>query len=927
MALGTVTSGRATRKALSAKSRVQIAPPGNAAKKRLSGYISLMIRIAGTLVGLLAVCGSAGAQKLPLPEWQPSAAQKYGAESSSRLLDPGSPSHAPQQPHAVADGGSNAADATVITAPIFRDTGNTQGKGDDISLPACPSGGTDTAEDAWYKLTLPQGGTLTAWTTCAEPGIPTYDTRLGIFREDLTLVTCNDDDPTCGLQSRISNLSLSAGTYYIVVDGYNGLEGPYELNVEWQGPGPPCIGSNASTATVIPSLPFSEAHDLSNDCDDYLVTCELGGNQGGPDHWYRVTVDAPVFMSVTTTCDTALIDTRVAILDADQNELYCNDDAPLCPSGQSAIVDALLAEGTYYLVIDGADFVGGMYAVQVDTTHAPPGAIVDQPPDILTRMNELFDHDIVTNIVPGRTHLRLSNATANLGPGKLHLYGVLPDNGDGTQDVRQRVWQNIGTFFDRDAGAFLYHPEHGHIHVQDWAVYRLRAVAPDGGVGPIVVEGSKTSFCIVDVLVHDNTLPGFPPNPRYVSCGSSIQGLSVGWADVYTKNLQGQYIDITGVPDGDYWLESEADPLDHILEVDETNNIARIRITIGSPNSINPDAYEPNDQISDLDSRVVGAPNSPVLGPCGPSRTISGLTIHAAGNNDFFRFYMPATGGTGDEVRVDFANASGNLDLELRSAAGAVLAVSTSTANFERIPMNGYPAGWYNVRVYGVPGATSPFYSITVNPSQNGTPAIAVLHPPAGNTYIPETGVYTATWTASDPEGNETWVDVYVNTSPVLDGNEMFLLSSQSTPGAQGLYVINPAGLPLNTYYVYARITDGGTVAGDWSSGTFTILPLTGVAEIVEASAWRLLPTAPNPFNPHTLLRLQVRHESHVSWRIFDARGAVVRTLQNGPLSQGVHARTWDGRDDRGRAVASGTYYMKVEANGFTGRQKLTLLR
>src|SRR2546428_14147656 len=35
-------------------------------------------------------------------------------------------------------------------------------------------------------------------------------------------------------------------------------------------------------------------------------------------------------------------------------------------------------------------------------------------PDIITRTNELYDHDIVTNIVPGRTHLRLSNATANI---------------------------------------------------------------------------------------------------------------------------------------------------------------------------------------------------------------------------------------------------------------------------------------------------------------------------------------------------------------------------------------------------------------------------------------------------------------------------------------------------------------------------------
>ncbi len=548
-------------------------------------------------------------------------------------------------------------------------------------------------------------------------------------------------------------------------------------------------------------------------------------------------------------------------------------------------------------------------------------------PDIITRTNELYDYDIVTNIVPGRTHLRLSNATANIGAGKLYLYGVLPDNGDGTQNVRQRIWLDSGTFYDRDAGTFIYHPEHNHIHVQDWAVYRLRAVTAEGGVGGIVVEGSKTSFCILDLIVHDSSLPGFGSTPEFSSCGSNVQGQSIGWADVYTKDLEGQNIDITGLPDGNYWLESEADPLDHILEADETNNIARIGITVGNPGPINPDPYEPNDQMSELNSRVVGAPNSPVLGPCGPSKAILNLTIHASGNDDLFRFYMPALGQTGDEVRIDFANRAGDLDMELLNATGTVVATSISTRNYERISLQGRAAGWYNVRVYGYLGAMSPDYSLTINPSQNGTPTITVLNPPAGDTLVAQDRSYTTTWQANDPESNLTWVDVYVNTSPALNGNEIRFLSSQNTPGAQGFYNINLGTLPLNTYYVYTRITDGGTTGGDWSAGTFTVAPVTGVEEEIDALAWRLLPTAPNPFNPNTLLRLQVGHESRVSWRIYDVRGALVRTLENGPLAAGVHARRWNGLDDRGRAVASGIYYMIVKAGGYTGRQKLTLLR
>ena len=554
-------------------------------------------------------------------------------------------------------------------------------------------------------------------------------------------------------------------------------------------------------------------------------------------------------------------------------------------------------------------------------------AITDLLPDVITRTNELYDHEIVTSISPGRTHIRFSNATANIGLGKLHLFGVLPPNGDGTQNVMQRIWRDDGSFFDRLAGAFVYHEEHGHVHFEDWALYRLRIVTAGGGVGAILVQGAKTSFCILDGLVHDSSLPGYPSSPQYGSCGGSgFQGLSVGWADLYSKGLEGQNLDITGIPAGQYWLESEADPEDNILEVNEANNVARILVTIGNPGPINPDFYEPNNQMSDLDPRPPGGPNSPNLGPCGPLKQISGLTVHAANNEDFYRFYMPATGATGDEVRIDFPHAQGDLDMVLLNAAGTTLSTSATLRSFERISMSGRAAGWYNVRVFGFQGATNPGYELSINPSQNGTPAITVTNPPAGDTRVAEFVTYNTTWTASDPEGNQTWVDVYVNTSPVLDGNEIHIAGSQATPGAQGFFVINLAEIPPDTYYIYARITDGGTVSGDWSAGTLTIVEVTSVGETA-AAPWRLLPTAPNPFNPHTLVQLQAPRESRVSWRIHDSRGALVRTLFRGLLPAGINKRTWDGLDDQGRAVASGIYYMIVEAEGYTGRQKLTLLR
>ncbi len=444
-------------------------------------------------------------------------------------------------------------------------------------------------------------------------------------------------------------------------------------------------------------------------------------------------------------------------------------------------------------------------------------------PDIIVTEDQLFDN-VIEN-VGGQRYLRLSNGTANQGAGKLYLYGG-QSHPDGTQDVIQRMYDTAGGFTERIAGQFIYHPGHGHIHVEDWCEYRLREVTAGGGVGEIIARGAKTSFCILDLAVYDSSLPGFPPGGQFRSCGTTIQGLSVGWMDIYGRGLEGQYINITNVADGQYWLESYVDPNDSMLEEDETNNATRILVTIGGGTGpIDPDAYEENDSQSGVDARTVGAANSPNLGPTGPLTVIPALTIDAPGDNDWFKFYLPAQGVSGDVVRIDFEHDFGDVDMRLRNAAGTQVASSTGTVDFEQISMSGRPAGWYYIEVYGYSGATHPGYALTINPSVNATPSVTVDTPPAGDTQrIHGTETYQVDFSANDVNGNLTWVTVWVNDTPTLDGTEILLPSSVNTPGSTGFYVINSAELDPGTYWVYAQVTDGGSSSGDWSQGTITFV-------------------------------------------------------------------------------------------------------
>jgi flagellar hook assembly protein FlgD len=64
-----------------------------------------------------------------------------------------------------------------------------------------------------------------------------------------------------------------------------------------------------------------------------------------------------------------------------------------------------------------------------------------------------------------------------------------------------------------------------------------------------------------------------------------------------------------------------------------------------------------------------------------------------------------------------------------------------------------------------------------------------------------------------------------------------------------------------------------------------------------------------------------------VSWRIYDVRGVLVRTIERGWLDEGLHERRWNGRDESGRIVASGVYFNVFRSPVLSAEQKLLLLK
>ncbi|HZT65924.1 MAG TPA: hypothetical protein VFA11_09050 [Acidimicrobiales bacterium] len=167
----------------------------------------------------------------------------------------------------------------------------------------------------------------------------------------------------------------------------------------------------------------------------------------------------------------------------------------------------------------------------------------------------------------------------------------------------QFVSTSRGRTVSRPAGDCQFHLEHGHFHYDALIGYSLHAANPDGSIGRSVSVSSKESFCLADDDYFGYGTPG--PNgprenvgqpgcnaPQQVSAPTATpgsgtyveEGITPGWGDVYTWDTPDQYIDITHVASGTYWIVEKTNPAGAILVSGpaQTCSATELRLTQGS---------------------------------------------------------------------------------------------------------------------------------------------------------------------------------------------------------------------------------------------------------------------------------------------------------------------------------------------------------
>lgn len=83
----------------------------------------------------------------------------------------------------------------------------------------------------------------------------------------------------------------------------------------------------------------------------------------------------------------------------------------------------------------------------------------------------------------------------------------------------------------------------------------------------------------------------------------------------------------------------------------------------------------------------------------------------------------------------------------------------------------------------------------------------------------------------------------------------------------------------------------------------------------------------PNPFNPTTRIQYYNPVRSFVKLQVYDIRGSLVKILSNKEEESGIHIISWNGTDNFGKNVASGIYFVRINAGSYINTIKMMLLK
>lgn len=202
--------------------------------------------------------------------------------------------------------------------------------------------------------------------------------------------------------------------------------------------------------------------------------------------------------------------------------------------------------------------------------------------------------------------------------------------------------------------------------------------------------------------------------------------------------------------------------------------------------------------------------------------------------------------------------------------------------------------------------------------NDNADRAIAVGYTDEFTLYQVASGAWTA-YSGQDAHS----VVVSSPESVFVDPSQYDLRLTDKSPAADRG---SPENAPALDRDGRLRPAGGGFDIGAYEYGAADGVPNQGAKPVLPTFI-RLHPVFPNPFNDKTFVSFDLEAGQSVSLAVFDLTGRKVKVLTEGWMRGGTHRMMWDGRDDSGRPMETGIYFVRMDACNHSLTRKASLVR
>jgi hypothetical protein len=246
----------------------------------------------------------------------------------------------------------------------------------------------------------------------------------------------------------------------------------------------------------------------------------------------------------------------------------------------------------------------------------------------------------------------------------------------------------------------------------------------------------------------------------------------------------------------------------------------------------------------------------------------------------------------------------------------------------------------YDFSNTGIPNADGPSGMIAgiwdyLEPGASGEPGdVYYYHDAANNRFIIEyymiehypSGGYYETFEIilhdpahyTTPTGDGEIIVQYLTELQLATSATIGIENFSETVGIEYNYSNNYDSLAVPITNAFAiRYTTHSPTPGIEEYGKLDIMP----------SQTRLAVIHPNPFMRRTSISYQLATRGQVSLKIYDAAGRLISPLAEGTMDAGYYSVSWDGRDQGGRKVPAGVYFVRLNSGDYEQVQKTILLK